>query len=468
MRVLALTVFVCMLAANASAQNSSPLQLTAAWQNAAANITVAGSHIFTTATRNRQGVVEVNPQDGTLGANAIPLWPLPGASLGDLVVGISVGGQSIAAYDMARQRVRFEVRCTTATNGSCHVSAAVADASRVYFMGMPPGGAIDEVVIFALDAASGREAWRAPLNRNASDGAELALANGRLVSMQAHQRVRAFDAARGTLLWSRDLPHGNALGVFGRGLVMNDELVAFAEASGLIHVARTSSGQDVFTSQRTDGINDIMLSGEGLLVMSWNAENGDSIVALNTRTGREAFRFRQQGKWLSRPMVQTSDALYVRAASSATDANNSEGDSLLALDVRTGRVLWTRAVVSRELAALSASSPLVLTSGRPGTVAFARGAAQATRLVHIRGTVCTAYNIARDQFVVHVGTLSAPVARDGSFQIDARVQGSANIEVSGVGGDSSVLYTVERSSVQLVPGQDTYTVRLTCEEHFVD
>jgi outer membrane protein assembly factor BamB len=172
-------------------------------------------------------------------------------------------------------------------------SSLVARNGRLFFAG-------DSAV--ALDAATGRELWRQPLDSSAGLGESDGDADAFYVGTHEH-RVYAFRATDGALLWTRDLGPDWEFGGVVRGMTVSGDTVyaAVEHNTGINGYIGTG---DVFAlDRRTGAVLWVHRNGDGsrldiyqsagriagrFLLLSANWEN--EYVALDRFTGQEAWR----------------------------------------------------------------------------------------------------------------------------------------------------------------------------------
>lgn len=281
-------------------------------------------------------------------------------------------------------------------------SALVAAGDRVYTLEAHEGA--DFAV--ALDAATGREAWRARIDatdpgalEETGPGSTPAVADGRVFALGTSCRLMALDAATGRVLWQHSLrekfgtgqhrqgcqtsplPAGDRLIVQASGDKEN-RLVALAPDTGAVvwtskGVDRTSSSSPVLAEiggerqvvvhfrNMKSGVSGLygarLADGEVL----WSVEldqgsssdtplvlPGDRIV-LQTWTDARLFQIKKEGGKLQAAQVWSTGAL--RAASGPPVFHDGHlygfaQDFLACVDAATGKPLWKQKLYAGALA----------------------------------------------------------------------------------------------------------------------
>jgi outer membrane protein assembly factor BamB len=220
-------------------------------------------------------------------------------------------------------------------------SSLVVRDGRVFFAG-------DSAVM--LDAATGRELWRAGLDSYASLGESAG--DGEAVYVGTHEhRVYAFRAMDGELLWSRDVGPDWPLGGVVRGMTVSGDTV-YAAVEHNTGVNGYIGTGDVFAlDRRTGAVHWVHRNGDGsrldiyqsagrvsgrLLLLSANWEN--DYIALDRFTGLEVWRAHGDDPYFGMdeaPEVQGSRAYFA-----------AQDQYARAIDLATGREIWKTRVAS--------------------------------------------------------------------------------------------------------------------------
>jgi outer membrane protein assembly factor BamB len=187
-------------------------------------------------------------------------------------------------------------------------SFAVA-AGRVVTMGHASG----KDTVFCFDAATGQELWRhsypAELGDKYFEGGTTGsptIADGRVYAVSRWGDAFCFEAASGKIVWSKNVRRESGArvpdwGFTGAPLVHEELLVLNVGEAGL--ALEKATGKIVWKSADDDAGYSTPLpvkrGGETLALFG----NGKAYVAVNVRTGREAWRFR----WLTQYGVNAAD-----------------------------------------------------------------------------------------------------------------------------------------------------------------
>jgi outer membrane protein assembly factor BamB len=233
--------------------------------------------------------------------------------------------------------------------------------ARLWSSPRPPGGpsslvARDGWLFFAgdsavmLDAATGREQWRAQLDSYASLGESAGDADAVYVGTREH-RVYALRVADGALLWTRDLGPDWPFGGVVRGMTVSGDTV-YVVAEHNTGVNGYLGTGDVFAlDRRTGAVHWVHRNGDGtgldiyqsagrsagrLLLLSANSEN--EYVALDRFTGLEAWRAHGDD-----PYIGMDEAPEVRGSRAYFAAQDQYAR---AVDLATGREIWKTRVGS--------------------------------------------------------------------------------------------------------------------------
>ncbi|HYH44260.1 MAG TPA: PQQ-binding-like beta-propeller repeat protein, partial [Thermoanaerobaculia bacterium] len=282
-------------------------------------------------------------------------------------------------------------------------SSLVAVGDRVYTLEAHEGA--DFAV--ALDAATGREAWRVRID--ASDPGALeetgpnstpAVADGRVFALGTACRLMALDAATGRVLWQQSLkekfgtgqhrvgcqtsplPAGDRLIVQASGDKEN-RLVALAPDTGAVvwtskGVDRTSSSSPVlaeiggerqvvvhYRDLAADGISGLYGArlADGEVLWSVRLDQGSSVdtplvlpgdrIVLQTWSDARLFQVKKEGGKLTAAQVWSTDAL--RAASGPPVFHDGHlygfgQDFLACVDAATGKPLWKQKLYAGAIA----------------------------------------------------------------------------------------------------------------------
>lgn len=167
----------------------------------------------------------------------------------------------------------------------------------------------------AVFAGSNPISWRHDFGAKINGG--LALAGGVLYVESFDGRVSAIDARTGKTRWSSQ----------AGGVVMTTPIVA----DGVV-IAGTGTAQVL--TQTPDRI-------------VWGRPGGDAVVAFDARNGRERWRHATDGEDMPSPVL-------VRIGGKDAIVFANGDDHVRALDVRTGHAIWTRSV--NGLASMSSAA----------------------------------------------------------------------------------------------------------------
>lgn len=187
--------------------------------------------------------------------------------------------------------------------------------------------------LIALSADNGREAWRIDLPATVR-GAPTARA-GRVLTISIENQTVAYSAEDGRRLWSHSGLAEEAAMVGGGSAAVDGNTVIVTYSSGEVFALRIENGAPIWGDMLTGGTRTdqvaTMADIRGLPVV-WGdkvfvASNNDTIVAIDLRSGRRAWT-RDVGS-IDTPWVAGN---YLYALS-----NNTE---IVCFEAETGRVLW--------------------------------------------------------------------------------------------------------------------------------
>lgn len=199
----------------------------------------------------------------------------------------------------------------------------------------------DDGYLYKLEAATGRELWRARIASNSpprvatSDGksrwdfyASSALIDGeRLYVGSRDGSFRALDTASGSELWriqTGDLVTSSP--------ALYQDLVFFAGFDGRIRAVARSHGKERWQYDTGKPIPaDLVVSDDLLLTGSRSYD----LLALDARTGTKRWSYYYWFSWVDSAAVVAEGIAYV---------GSSDATSVFAVDVERGRLIWQRRV----------------------------------------------------------------------------------------------------------------------------
>ena len=298
------------------------------------------------------------PAARSTGSAAPAGWPLPNLDLANTRA--ATGPIDAATVRGLHRAWTFRLPGRPPPSGLM-ASTPVSDGSRVYVQELTSD-------VLALDLATGRLLWRHRFGRPSGGPNGLALADGRVYGNTPTDAF-ALDAAAGRLLWKRRIGSAGA-----------PVTIAPTAAAGL--VVTSTTGQDPGT--------------RGVLVA---LDGATGRVRWRVPTVRERWRFPREasggGAWYP-GAVDERGRLYVGTANpypwggsprrpngGAYPGPVRDTDSLLVLDLTTGRRLWVDQVTPHDIRDYDFEASPILTDvvagGRP--VSIVVGAGKAGRVI---------------------------------------------------------------------------------------
>jgi outer membrane protein assembly factor BamB len=252
------------------------------------------------------------------------------------------------------------------TPGSAGPRPYAASSSAVFGFAVTGGGATDVV---ATGAASGRTLWthdagslldNAKVGWLAYAGGLVYVAAGTTENSTAGQpTVQALDARTGRRAWAVTIGAGPQTPSLAGGVLYTPDVTSATASTGRVVALHASTGARRWTSAALSGVPGLLLVTGGTVCGSALTSSGASIFALDSATGR---RLWQRG-FGGLTMAATGGMLFLMplSASRAT---------LTAWHARSGRPAWTRTVPAGAMAEAS-GSVLYLAGGRTLTAVAA-------------------------------------------------------------------------------------------------
>ena len=222
--------------------------------------------------------------------------------------------------------------------------------------------------LYRLNRRSGRQIWAVDVPGKASVLESPVVAKGKIFLTTMENRVAAFDAATGGVLWDRRRAHHGVFTITGHaGLLIDNDAVITGFNDGWLVAFATSDGATLWSTDLSGdgkGFVDIdttpLKSGSNYVVGSY----GVGLFALNEETQDVAWYVKGEG--FSTPVL-AGTMLY---------ASTSKG-LLYAIDARTGKVQWHKKVAevlhagpvpTRKYLLLPTSGGLLVIDRRSGTI----------------------------------------------------------------------------------------------------
>ena len=221
---------------------------------------------------------------------------------------------------------------------------------RVYSM----GNTNEEDAIWCLDARTGEEVWKhsygsrlGPQYYEGGPGSTPTVENGRVFTISKWGRVFCLEAAKGTVLWERDLCQEgiqtNRWGFAGSPLIWHDLVILNAGAAGTALDWKT--GRMVWsngTNATGYASPTLFKSGSKEAVLIFAAKH---LVAVEPKTGRELWRFPWETAWDTNnpdPVI-SEDRVFV--------STFSRGCALLSVKEDQPKVIYDSQVLHNHLSA---------------------------------------------------------------------------------------------------------------------
>jgi polyvinyl alcohol dehydrogenase (cytochrome) len=242
----------------------------------------------------------------------------------------------IAASDVARLQVKWAFRFTGGVGGQPTVVGG-----RIY-LGTGSGA------VYSLDAASGCVHWQAQIDgavRAAVSVGSLSADDGRLAVFAGDRSggVHAFDAASGEAIWSTKVDDHQFATVTGSPILHGDRL--FVPMSSTEEISPFVPGYKCCTFRGSVSALD-PATGEILWKSYTIAEEPRAFGT--TDDGVERIGPAGAAVWSAPTIDPGRGLLYVATGDSYTDAPNIGSDAIVAMDLVTGDVRWTRQITAND------------------------------------------------------------------------------------------------------------------------
>jgi len=176
----------------------------------------------------------------------------------------------------------------------------------------------------AFDIATGQQKWKLIAGSNLVPP-HARFANGVLVFASYSQYVGAVNASTGKLLWRKDL------GAEFDGLPCIDNGIAYFRTAGVLYALDLKTGEQRWSTDieawggQQQGILPSPAAGDGIVCFPGV---GNSLVALDAKTGKQKWTFEAQGP-VAPPAVGQGMVCF-----------GSQDSSVYGLDAKTGKQLW--------------------------------------------------------------------------------------------------------------------------------
>jgi outer membrane protein assembly factor BamB len=172
------------------------------------------------------------------GASASAAWPLPNANLSSTR---SAVGSSIDAANVGRLQLAWRFPLTGyQTPSGVFASTSIAAGGRIFIQDLDSD-------VFALDAGTGKVAWRTHVRQPSGGPNGLALGDGRIYGNSA-KGAFALNEATGKVIWRRLLVHGANQAVdiapqFANGLVYTSTVGLLPGGTGVLYALDAATGR---------------------------------------------------------------------------------------------------------------------------------------------------------------------------------------------------------------------------------
>lgn len=311
-------------------------QLTQKWQTMigqfyASSATQAGGRLFICS--NLYGVSAQSPDSGDM------LWSQPEAGVGDCGNPALAGTAAYLVSSSFNTPYRNVLTAVDQASGNVLWSSDLPAGSAYLNLGFGPalhGNRLyvntGRSAVMAVDTADGHVVWEASTGGDAVMNNDVAVANGRVFTTTWHsccennlRQVFAFDAATGATLWASDVDASNmqypALALGTRVIVGSD--------SGAVHAYAAGSGK-LLWSQPLTGYVSAPLVGKGKVVYAVSGNR--QVQAMDVRTGELLWTRALAGTHqVASNMAWANGALYM----TTQDFNTAK--QLLVLNARSGK-----------------------------------------------------------------------------------------------------------------------------------
>ena len=236
--------------------------------------------------------------------------------------------------------------------------------------------------VFAVDAATGQEKWRFNTTGNSEirvccgpNNRGVAVANGMVYVATLDARVLALDAKSGSIVWSTRAADGSRGYSFTMAPLVADGKVIIGVAGGEFEIRGFVDAYDAKTGKRAWRFWTIPSPEEGGWWGSWSrtTPDGDSLPRNIARERSDSARYPdawQRGGapvWTTPSYDERLGLLYIGTGNPGADYDDRErpGDnlysnSLVAIDVKTGKHRWHYQMVPHDVWDYDAASPTVL------------------------------------------------------------------------------------------------------------
>ncbi len=220
--------------------------------------------------------------------------------------------------------------------------------------------------LYRVALADGAVRWKVPFPGQQAITVSPTVAGGRVFASSIGNRVAAFDAQSGALLWDHKRPHEGSFTVTGQAgvAVLDAQTVATGFSDGMLVAYGAADGATRWTTDLTGGrrgfvdVDTTPQVVDGVLVAGCYSVG---LFGLGAREGE--VRWTVKGEGIATPTA-FEGMLY---------APSADG-TLRAIRVDTGEVLWTVRVADGALGPVAVSRRYVLAPTRQGLVLLDRGA----------------------------------------------------------------------------------------------
>ena len=224
----------------------------------------------------------------------------------------------------------------------------------------------DAGLLFALDASSGREQWRAKIDAGSPQriptdqeksrwdrySSSVVAAQGRLFVASRDNHLYALDLQSGKQLWrvaSADM-------MTATPALYRDSII-FAGFDGKVQAVAAKDGSPRWTYDAKLPVpGDVTVEGDRVLIGSRTYD----LVALEAATGKELWKHYYWFSWIESPPVVKGDTVYT---------GSSDAVSVYAIDVKSGALRWQTAVPGWAWARPAVDEDLLI-AGTVGTGAY--------------------------------------------------------------------------------------------------
>ncbi len=229
-----------------------------------------------------------------------------------------------------------------------------------------------EGAVYAIDSQMGQIAWRRAFG---SDNAPTLLREetqmvetNSLLLIARSQSVYAIDPASGNVLWTAAIP-GSSRSQSASGLSINGNILLLY-GNAQVQAINLASRNPIWTKTLPAPVHALKVaaSGRQIYAATGSSGAGEMLMALDSKTGIILWRFQPAGQAIfTGDISEEQNILLATACTSETAAQVCTQENLYALNAATGAVSWQAASISTISISPDGSLLLLQKAGRAGS-----------------------------------------------------------------------------------------------------